>query len=288
MADQSVYALLALALCSTPSQAMPLSHFPPNHPASWVQNGESVFPSRIVDGTDATEGEYKFYCAYERSSDSFAFCGASLINRMWALSAAHCTGGVNQVRVSAYAFNKFNPKTEEIRQLTQQINHPKYIPSEFPYDYAMLGWQQPIDTVKPLELFDADTFAKDPSPLTAIGLGSTSNTGTTVRPAVLQQVVIGLFTDEECRKFYSTKFQASTMLCAAAPGKGACSGDSGGPLFFTAAGVEKQIGIASWTRIPCTANGYPTVWAKLNKEALGWFEMVMDERMTLQLLKSVE
>ena len=70
------------------------------------------------------------------------------------------------------------------------------------------------------------------------------------------------------------------MMCAAAPGKGACSGDSGGPLFFTAAGVEKQIGIASWTIFPCTAKGYPTVWSRLNKRALEWIEMIMGQRIS--------
>ena len=283
---KSVYALLALALYGTPSQALPLSRFPPNYPSSWVYEGKSIFPSRIIDGTDAAEGEYKFFVAYE-DPDGDANCGACLIKDVWALSAAHCNFGAQspQVRVSAYT-RKFNPKTEEIRNLTQQISHPKYGSSGLGYDVAMLGWDVPITTVQPLALFDADTYAKDPSPLTVIGLGNTVNSGGWDPAKVLQQVVVDYVTDAVCAEAYGSSFQANTMVCAAAPGKDSCQGDSGGPLFFTVEGVHKQVGIVSWG-FGCARPGFPGVYAKLSKDILSWIDLVMDERARLRLLKRV-
>ena len=153
----------------------------------------------------------------------------------------------------------------------------------------MVGWDVPIDTVSPVALFDADTYAKDPSPLTVIGLGTTIQ-GTWAPPAVLQQVVVDYVTDAACEKDYKDyviKFQSNSMMCAAAPGKDACQGDSGGPLFFTDNGVHKQVGIVSWGD-GCALPGNPGVYAKLNKDILSWIDLVMDERMKLRLQKSVE
>ena len=285
MADRhTTPSALALFALSAPALAMPREHFPNNFPSTWLHGGKSVFPSRIVGGVDAERGEFKFYVSYEEAETGeqagFQFCGASLINPVWALTAAHCTGGNNQVRVSAYD-RTFDEVTEEIRPLTQQIDFPQYDPIKIEYyinSYvAMLGWQEPITTVPQIALSNTDTFKKNPQLITVIGLGTLKEGGAPA--SVLQKVFLPFVSDEDCAKAYAGQgvdFDPATMFCSGEGGKDACQGDSGGPFFFTEDSVQKQIGVVSWG-IGGARPDFPGIGASLNKKVLEFIELLIDE-----------
>lgn len=78
----------------------------------------------------------------------------------------------------------------------------------------------------------------------------------------LYQVELNVISAQNCSsQFGSDEDQIEEHeICAQAPGKNFCKGDSGGPMIDTA--TNRQIGIVSYGARPCTAP-YPSVFAKV-------------------------
>ena len=94
--------------------------------------------------------------------------------------------------------------------------------------------------VRPICLPDPDL---DYDNVTAVvtGWGNMNLTGP--RADVLQEVNVSTITNQECAEYLGQRRISSAMICAGAPGKDACKGDSGGPLAVLGSdGRYSQIG----------------------------------------------
>ena len=105
----------------------------------------------IVGGTAAPDGKYPWQVRlYSSDSDEVGFCGGSIIDEKWILTAAHCLLDTDAV-VVGYGSND-RTKTTKIES-EKIIVHPGYIAGE-KADVALVKLKTPIPDAKAIAYVD--------------------------------------------------------------------------------------------------------------------------------------
>jgi len=204
------------------------------------------FTPKIVGGEEATPGEFPFMVSLRRYNQHW--CGGSVVDDHYILTAAHCTSGASasQLQVTMGLHHQSNQTGTQTLQVTEVINHPNYNSGTMANDIALLKVDQPIaSSYDRIELADAsDVYAGRQT--TVIGWGRLSEGGTS--SSTLQKVNVPMVSLATCRSAYGTGSIHEHNVCAglAEGGKDSCQGDSGGPLFVEQNGSFRQLGIVSW------------------------------------------
>lgn len=223
----------------------------------------------IVGGEDALPGEYPFIVSIQRRS-GFHFCGGSLIDKKWVLTAAHCVsaGEESRIKIVAGLHEQGVLKGSQSIEVEKIIQHPQYGTggNSQDYDYALIELKQDaaFDSVslndQELQIPDQESAA--PSSITA-GWGAVRESGSAAK--ILQKVTVPLVSKKNCDAGYPGKI-TDRMICAGlkAGGKDSCQGDSGGPLLVTDSMDRLQLaGVVSWGAGCARPNKYG-VYSKVN------------------------
>jgi secreted trypsin-like serine protease len=231
---------------------------------------------RIIGGEPADFGEYPFMVALlfePTAGNDFQkqYCGGSLIDSRWVLTAAHCVDFLespDEVAV-AVARTHLNSTEGQRRAVKAFYIHPNWNPDLLSPDVALLELKQPVTGITPIRLATLadDGFEAAGTLLTVIGWGNTSATGQASFPDDLREVVVPVIDDATCDEANKGFVIPATMLCAGEKGLDSCQGDSGGPLFATVGGTEIQMGIVSWG-FGCAKNHFPGVYAEVNSPTI--------------------
>jgi len=236
------------------------------------------FGSRIVGGTQADVNEWPWQAALVTQSRQF--CGGSLINDRYVLTAAHCTDGMTASEITVLlAEHKLSNSGETelvTRSVSEIIEHSKYDDNTLVNDIALLKLESPVtvsDTVLPVCLPpEGLKYANEKAWVT--GWGTTSYGGSAAN--VLREVKVKVWSNAQCRNGNLGDAITNKMLCAGSTGKDSCQGDSGGPLVFKNDDRDfEQIGVVSWG-YGCGSEGYPGVYTRVNKY-LDWIEKNTDD-----------
>ncbi|MEU7414698.1 trypsin-like serine protease [Streptomyces sp. NPDC042638] len=234
----------------------------------------------IFNGLPAAEGEFPFMAALTRAdlagdAHDTQFCGGSLIERSWILTAAHCTKDLTPQQITVIiGRTRLTSSAGEVRGVTSIVRHPQFTPTwnnTSDYDVALLKLSTPsaITPVRMAFTSNRNTWLPG-SGVTTLGWGATTWVGGAVSgsaggfPDDLQVRGLDIADDAAARRTYPF-YRAETMLTAGVPkaGSGTCQGDSGGPLLTFVQGTPRLVGVTSFTLKPCglavTGSGFARV-----------------------------
>lgn len=128
----------------------------------------------IVGGSNAGEGQFPYQVSL-RSAANAHFCGGSVINNNWVLSAAHCTVGRTTANTIVVAGTLLLNAGGERHPSSQIINHPQYSSLTLANDVSVVRVATPFvftGTIGPVAL--EENFVNTASNAQASGWGQTS------------------------------------------------------------------------------------------------------------------
>ncbi len=241
----------------------------------------------IVGGEDADIMDFPWQVSLQdpvlsEDDKPFHFCGGSIIDRFWILTAAHCVEGLeeDQLRVVAGSTKVSESDSEgQVRNVLRIVSHPEYVEASSGNDIALIRLSEPLDLSEGIGAMPIPLLAaSDASRLAGSGvLARVSGWGTLESggdsPDHLQSVELPIIPNTTAERMvrrepgYSDWRITPDQLAAGYAnlgGKDACQGDSGGPLvvpneegtgFFLA-------GVVSWG-IGCAEPNLPGFYARV-------------------------
>ncbi|XP_039541724.1 trypsin isoform X2 [Pimephales promelas] len=233
--------------------------------------GQAPLNNKIVGGQDATAGSWPWQVSIQSDYFGGHFCGGSLINKDWVLSAAHCFQSSSMGTIMIYLGRRsqsgLNPY-EENRTAIQFINHPNYDNPSDDNDIALLQLSSSVtfsDYIRPVCLAAAGSVFVADTESWVTGWGLLQAGGTQI-PDILQEVMIPIVSNSDCDNAYGGGI-TSNMICAGLlnqGGKDSCQGDSGGPLVSRNGSQWIQSGIVSFGK-GCANPKYPGVYGRVSR-----------------------
>ncbi|XP_032124229.1 serine protease 55 [Sapajus apella] len=233
--------------------------------------------SRITAGVEAEVGEFPWQVSIQARSEPF--CGGSILNKWWILTAAHCLYSEEVLPEElnvVLGTNDLTSSSMEIKEVASIIIHKDFKRANMDNDIALLLLASPIrldDLKVPI------CVPTQPGPTTwsecwVAGWGQTDAADKNSMKMDLMKAPMVIMDWEECSKVFPKL--TKNMLCAGYKNESydACQGDSGGPLVCTPEPGEKwyQVGIISWGK-SCGEKNTPGIYTSLANYNL-WIEKV--------------
>merc|ERR1719153_721661 len=238
-------------------------------------NTNPAASGRIVGGQEVNPMHSKPYQVYLQSCSSrgCAMCGATLLNKRYAMTAMHCVEEASSLVVALGEHNiradieNHQAKTIQVERV---IKRSDYDTNSVNNDIALLRLAQDVDftssTIVPACLPPTSSQQYVGWQAIVSGWGTTSSGGATSDVLKETSQTILTNTAAECVQGAggpgSTAVVPSTKLCAYKEGTDSCQGDSGGPLVVIEDGRWTVVGVVSYG-FGCAISGFAGVYARV-------------------------
>lgn len=215
---------------------------------------------RIVGGVEAAPHSWPWIVSLQTGGH---FCGGTLIDNLYVLTAAHCIQSTNfRVIAGLHQRTNINGPTTQILRVSRVFIHEQYNKKTEANDIALIRLAQPVqfnNYVKPICLPGPDP--QESESVTVAGWGTLSSGGSS--PNALRQVTVKVM-NNQARKVYGSTFDVRQQIGAGIPnigGKDSCQGDSGGPLMYYSNSQWYLSGVVSFGN-GCGSASYPGVYTR--------------------------
>ena len=236
---------------------------------------------RIVGGTEVKAHSWPWQVSLQAGDH---FCGGSLINQQWILTAAHCEPGFewgNGDQIIEIGMHDLHDRAKFQRTVTvdQIISHEDYNSKIYDSDIMLIKLSEKIDFgeyIQPVCLPEANQRIDVGTHCYTTGWGHTEFMGSA--PKTLQQVMVPILSDETCNRddWYGGRI-TDNMLCAGyhEGGRDSCQGDSGGPLVCYIDEHWILYGIVSWGE-GCAQEAKPGLYTRVSNFVV-WVEKMLSK-----------
>ncbi|XP_020809022.1 serine proteases 1/2-like [Drosophila serrata] len=226
-----VFVVLVSALASVSAGILPqVVPVPPKNRIS-----RPSIEGRVTNGQNAVENQFPYQVGLSFSgSEGSWWCGGSIIDNSWVLTAAHCTSGASTVTIYYGATVRTSPKFTHTVSSSNWIQHANYLSLTLRNDISLIKTPSVTFSVAvnkislPAIASSYSTYAGQTA--VASGWGLTSDTSTSVARD-LQFAHLTVITNSVCQATYGSLVVTSKVICVDGSNRTSiCSGDSGGPL----------------------------------------------------------
>ncbi|HET7678732.1 MAG TPA: serine protease [Xanthobacteraceae bacterium] len=229
--------------------------------------------ARIVGGVQSQPGRWPFQAglllASESNNRQALFCGGSVIDEEFVLTAAHCTDFLQAGDLHILTGTQSLVAGGTRHEVGRIRIHPQYDGFTFDFDVALVQLKTKITDVRPRQMANVITRAQASvlaQPGTTSFVTGWGDTGTSF-PKMLREVSVPIVDRDRCNSERSYDGHITPrMLCAGLRngGKDSCQGDSGGPLVVMDKfrRFQTQAGIVSWG-IGCALPHFYGVYTRL-------------------------
>uniref|UniRef100_A0A182QZB2 Peptidase S1 domain-containing protein n=1 Tax=Anopheles farauti TaxID=69004 RepID=A0A182QZB2_9DIPT len=256
---------VAIVPGNTSARWEPIPHY--KHP-HYDGAGKVLWFPRIIGGSPATKGEFPAMVSLQLARNAAHVCGGTLVTMSHVLTAAHCVTDVRGVPHPASQYQVMaddlqlpphtgNP-TVQIRPVRSITVHPMYDSATIANDIAIA--RVATEFRKTETLFPGKRIQKAPTlgdRCSLAGWGVTDERSTTMSP-YLQRINVVISDFGTCSALFDNVLRAG-MLCAGAPGRDACQGDSGGGLLCSGGRVAGIVSFGAGCAIPNVPGVYVDV-----------------------------
>lgn len=215
---------------------------------------------KIVGGRNSIVGAYPWQVMFWTDMRK-SFCGGSLLNDQWVLTASHCLKRDDldiddiEVKLGKYDIEEVEPQ-QVVTKIADVYYHPNFDAVTFDNDIALVLLANRVsftDYIQPVCLGDSASIERDFFTTQDVRLGTVTGWGQLTEsgnalPRFMQEVRLPIIDHDTCKR--STTYKVTdNMFCAGYKQDivgDACQGDSGGPFVVQQNESWYLIGIVSW------------------------------------------